>query len=94
VECVLSDVGTGRTRSGRCCPRWTRTGSCTPAQAWGAGMNRVAAQRPVVRHTRGQAVGFVAFTDNQPDGDADLQARLAAGSAQNIASRMQRLRAG
>lgn len=36
----------------------------------GAGLDRDEARRPAVRRTAGQAVGFVAFTDNQADWDA------------------------
>lgn len=36
----------------------------------GAGLDREAARRPVVRRVSGTAVGLIAFTDNQPDWEA------------------------
>lgn len=36
----------------------------------GAGLDREAARRPAVRRVGGTAVGFLAFTDNQPDWEA------------------------
>jgi poly-gamma-glutamate synthesis protein (capsule biosynthesis protein) len=38
--------------------------------ATGAGLDLAAARRPAVRHTGLTAVGFIAFTDNQPDWEA------------------------
>ena len=37
----------------------------------GAGLDRDAARRPAVRRVSGTAVGLIAFTDNQPDWEAD-----------------------
>ena len=37
----------------------------------GAGLDRDAARRPAVRRVAGTAVGLIAFTDNQPDWEAD-----------------------
>lgn len=37
----------------------------------GAGLDGVAARRPAVRRVLGTAVGLIAFTDNQPDWEAD-----------------------
>ncbi|HSN37267.1 MAG TPA: CapA family protein [Arthrobacter sp.] len=37
----------------------------------GAGLDREAARRPAVRRVAGTAVGLIAFTDNQPDWEAD-----------------------
>ena len=37
----------------------------------GAGLDRDAARRPAVRRVAGAAVGLIAFTDNQPDWEAD-----------------------
>lgn len=38
----------------------------------GAGLDRDAARRPAVRRVAGTAVGLIAFTDNQPDWEADV----------------------
>ena len=38
----------------------------------GAGLDREAARRPAVRRVAGAAVGLIAFTDNQPDWEADV----------------------
>ncbi|MET1065057.1 MAG: CapA family protein [Arthrobacter sp.] len=37
----------------------------------GAGLDQEAARQPVVRRVSGTPVGFIAFTDNQPDWEAD-----------------------
>ncbi|MET3951662.1 CapA family protein [Arthrobacter sp. UYEF36] len=37
----------------------------------GAGLDRDSARRPAVRRVSGTAVGLIAFTDNQPDWEAD-----------------------